>query len=103
MNNIFKDIPQDVSEEIFEVIIQNKNVHIERIVSYGQSTPVGKWLLQDKKEWVILLEGASEIVFEDDKSRCSMKPGDYLYIENQRRHRVEYTLKNKKTICFNII
>lgn len=35
--NFLQNIPQRCDEEIFQTILENKNIKIERIVSYGQN------------------------------------------------------------------
>lgn len=98
MNNIFKNIPKEVPEEVFDRILKSENVSIERIVSQGQSTTSGEWLSQDKNEWVILLQGGAIVLFEDTLKQCVLNPGDYIYIYKKRRHRVESTLESEKTV-----
>lgn len=78
------------NEELFELLLTQKNIRIERIISTGQTTPVGKWYDQEQDEWVILLQGEAEISYEDH-SRYKLSSGDYLMIEAHQKHRVEYT------------
>ena len=52
--NIFDNIPDVVPEEIFSLLLKDKNVRIERIVSQGQRTPAGEWYDQMQNEWVIV-------------------------------------------------
>ena len=79
-----------VEQEVFESILTNGNVVIERILSSGQRTPEGQWLQQDKYEWVILLQGSSELSFEDGK-RLTLNKGDYIFIPFDTKQRVEKT------------
>jgi len=37
--NIFKSIPENLDNEVFDLLIQNENVKIERIVSKGHTSP----------------------------------------------------------------
>lgn len=90
MPNIYK-LPQEVSQlEKFEQIVSGKNIQIERIVSTGQTTPSGQWYDQELDEWVILLQGESELSYTD-YTRIKIKAGDYLLIPAHTKHRVEYT------------
>jgi len=82
-----------VEQEVFENILTNGDVVIERILSSGQRTPEGQWLQQDKDEWVILLQGSSELSFEDGK-RLTLNNGDYIFIPFDTKHRVEKTSTN---------
>jgi len=90
MTNIF-DLPSFLpKEELFESIVANDNILIERIVSTGQSTPPGEWYDQNKDEWVILLQGEAILIYKDG-SRIKLIVGDYLLIPAHLKHRVEYT------------
>jgi cupin 2 domain-containing protein len=90
MPNIY-ELPQEVSQlEKFEQIISGKNIQIERIISTGQTTPVGQWYDQELDEWVILLQGEAELAYADD-TIIKLKAGDYLLIPAHTKHRVEYT------------
>ena len=77
-------------EEVFENIVCRDDVLIEKIISSGQRTPDSQWLVQDKDEWVILLQGSSELSFEDGE-RVNLKSGDYIYIPSNQKHRIERT------------
>ena len=90
MNNIF-NLPSSLpNKEIFESIISTDNLLIERIISTGQSTPPGEWYDQDQDEWVILLQGEATLAYTDG-SEIRLTAGDYLFIPNHQKHRVEYT------------
>ena len=82
--------PLPAKYELYQSIISNGNVEIERIISTGQSTPVDKWLEQDRNEWVILLQGESELSIESEDKRI-LKAGDYILIPKNQKHRVERT------------
>jgi len=82
-----------VEQEVFESILSNGDIEIERILSSGQRTPEGQWLQQDKDEWVILLQGSSDISIEDGK-RLTLNKGDYIFIPANSKHRVEKTTAN---------
>jgi cupin 2 domain-containing protein len=88
----FFEIPQDLPKnfELFQSIISNENLSIERIISTGQKTPDNRWLVQDKNEWVLLLQGNSELSFEDGR-RKNLNCGDYVFIPRNTKHRVELT------------
>ncbi|MEO8208973.1 MAG: cupin domain-containing protein [bacterium] len=86
--NLF-DIPEDLPKnfELFQSVISNENLSIERIISTGQKTPDDQWLEQDKNEWVLLLQGGSEMLFEDDR-KIKLNPGDYFFIPKNTKHKV---------------
>jgi cupin 2 domain-containing protein len=92
--NIYKILGgYPVEQELFESILSNGDVVIERILSSGQRTPEGLWLQQDKVEWVILLQGSSELSFENGK-RLTLNKGDYIFLPSDLKHRVEKTSAN---------
>lgn len=99
--NIFKNIPQTLPEELFETIIKNDHVHIERIVSYGQVTADEQWYEQEKNEWVLLVKGAARIQFSDG-GLMHLEAGDYINIAAHTKHRVEWTQENSETIWLAI-
>lgn len=90
MNNIFNLPPSLPDKELFESLVTNDNILIERIISTGQTTPPGEWYDQDRDEWVILLQGEAVLSYED-KERIKLTAGDYLFIPAHQKHRVEYT------------
>jgi cupin 2 domain-containing protein len=88
MNNIFADIPDDLPDELVETLVDAKAVRVEKIVSYGHSSPEGFWYDQEQHEWVIVLSGAARLRFEDDEV-MEMGLGDCMNIPAHKRHRVE--------------
>jgi len=96
--NIFENIPEGVEQEFFDSLAGDGPVTIERIVSQGQATPKGDWLLQDHHEWVIVLKGRAGLRFKDQKVVLEMVPGDYLLIPGGTHHRVEWTAENEPTV-----
>ena len=96
--NLFEGIPESISEEIFDTIIKSKDLKVERIVSWGQITPLGQWLEQERDEWVVLLTGSAKLLFEGEDSAIQLNPGDYVHIPAYCRHRVEWTDSEQKTV-----
>jgi cupin 2 domain-containing protein len=101
-NNIFAQIPEQLPEELFECILKQGNIVIERIVSNGHISPVGQWYDQARDEWVILLQGKATLLFEKDNNLTSLTPGDYLLIPAHTRHRVEWTQPDFDTVWLAI-
>jgi cupin 2 domain-containing protein len=88
--NLFR-LGQGLSaEELFERVVGGDDVLVERIVSAGHVTEAGSWLVGERDEWVVLLEGEAELAFSDG-SRVLLEPGDYVLIPARERHRVEST------------
>ena len=99
--NIFAAIPTQLNEELFEQLLSNDKVLIERIVSKGHQSPESGWYDQDKNEWVILLEGGAIVSFQDGED-VSLSKGDYLHIPAHQKHRVKWTEPDQKTIWLAI-
>lgn len=89
MNNIF-DLPAPLVGEMFEPLVQNDQILIERIISTGQTTAIEEWYDQTRDEWVVLLQGEARIGYEDGHE-VSLHLGDYLLIPAHQKHRVAYT------------
>ena len=89
--NIFEieKLPEIGEEEIVDILKENENVKIERIISRGQ---VSDWMVQEKREYVLLIQGNAVIEFND--KTVEMKSGDTIFIEKRERHRVAYTSEN---------
>lgn len=94
--NLFENIPQSAPQEIVTKLLSSKNARVERIVSFGQSSPDGFWYDQPEHEWVLLLEGSAHLRFED--RLVDLSAGDYLNIPAGCRHRVEKTDQNGRTV-----
>ena len=63
--NLLTELPDAADAEHFETLVETPEVRIERIVSRGQRTPAETWLDQDWDEWVLLLQGAAELLLEE--------------------------------------
>lgn len=98
MKNLFSQIPDAISEELFEKIIESPHCKIERIVSQGHSSPDDFWYDQDQNEWVILLKGSALLLFEDGDSPVKLLPGDYITIPAHVKHRVKWTDPGQETV-----
>jgi cupin 2 domain-containing protein len=97
MVNIFSSIPENINNEIFEDIVNGKNVRIERIVSYGHSSPESGWYDQVENEWVIVLKGSGSLLFENG-DKIVLSQGDYLNIPAHAKHKVIWTSPYEATI-----
>lgn len=102
IKNIFSDISDNLPDELIEVISENQNVKIERIVSRGHKSSHDFWYDQDKNEFVFLVCGEAKLRFEDADKIIQMKKGDYLIITAHKRHRIEWTSQEEDTIWLSI-
>jgi cupin 2 domain-containing protein len=98
LENIFSRIPYLTQGEISEALLTTEDFKLERIVSLSQATPLGEWYDQDTNEWVVLLSGSAGLLFDGEEEIFIMKPGDYVHIPAHRRHRVEWTDPEQKTV-----
>lgn len=96
MNNIFDKIPEKLDQELFESLVENDGVKIERIVSKGHCSEPGFWYDQQQSEWIMLVQGGAEIEFEDEL--ITLSKGDHLLIDAHRKHRVKSTTVEPEAI-----
>ena len=87
--NIFYVKNIDKTKEIVEILKENENVKIEKIISTGQTT---EWMEQEKEEFVMLIQGEAIIEYENKKQELSA--GDTVIIKKNEKHRVAYTSEN---------
>ncbi|WP_210459084.1 cupin domain-containing protein [Vibrio crassostreae] len=97
MPNIYADIPSSLPNEMFNALISNENIRIERILSHGHSSPEEGWYNQDENEWVMVLEGQGVIEFDDGRV-VTLSKGDYINIAAREKHKVIGTVENVVTI-----
>ncbi len=90
LRNLFTPAPAAPTQELFEPLLADHGVLIERVVSAGQSTPAGEWFDQDRDEWVALLQGSATLSFAGG-AVVEMTAGDSVLIPAHERHRVEKT------------
>jgi cupin 2 domain-containing protein len=95
--NLFS-LPESIPQELFEDLIKTEHFRLERIVSVGQSAPLGQWYDQETNEWVVLLSGSAGLLFEGEGEPHILRPGDCILIPAHRRHRVEWTDPETRTV-----
>lgn len=95
-SNLFTDLPANLPDEIFNIVLDADNLRIERIVSHGHASPEGFWYDQDQHEWVIVLMGAARLSIDGESKE--LKPGDYINIPAHQKHRVEWTTPDEPTV-----
>lgn len=99
--SLFDLIPDSFQEELTDVLVNNSNVRIKRIISKGHKSPENFWYDQDENEWVLLIKGSANIKFEND-TLLRLTEGDYLNIPAHTKHRVEMTSGEGATIWLAI-
>ena len=98
--NIFDDVPQNMPKEVVQALLQAGDMRIERIVSHGHASAPDFWYDQPQSEWVIVLQGAAKLQFED--RTVDMKPGDFINIPAFKKHRVEWTTPDEPTVWLGV-
>ena len=97
LTNVLAEIPENLSDELIQTLLNTSSVRIERIVSLGHASPEGFWYDQEAYEWVLLLKGAARLRFEGEEP-IDLRPGTFINIPAHRRHRVEWTDPHEPTI-----
>lgn len=101
LNNIFESIPDNLNEEVFNKLLQNKTIKIERIISKGHISPEKGWYDQALNEWLIILKGRARILFYGEEE-INLRAGDYLNIPAHKKHKVSWTDTETETIWLAI-
>jgi len=96
-HHIFDAIPEDLSDEVFQSLVQSNSIKIERIISKGHASPDSGWYDLAGDEWVILLKGEAILAFQA-KDEVHLKAGDHIHIPAHTRHRVKWTTADTETI-----
>lgn len=99
--NLFSNFSNEAlrnEDEIFETLLSEPGIKIERIISTGQASPPDSWCDQAESEWVVVLRGSAGVKFDDDADVRVLHPGDFLNIPAHCRHRVEWTDPDEPTV-----
>ena len=96
--NLLVNLPAQADNEIFQTLLAQDGVRIERIISTGQCSPAGFWYDQTEGEWVMLLSGAAKLNLADPDEILELNPGDCINIPPHRRHRIEWAHPVEQTI-----
>lgn len=88
--NFFFPRPLPGSAEAVETLCTSGQVRIERIASHGHASPPGFWYDQTEDEWVMLLQGAAVLGFDDGRE-LALHPGTWVALPAHCRHRVVAT------------
>jgi len=88
------------ADELLTDILVRPGCRIERIVSFGQTTPVDRPFLQEWDEWVVVLQGAARVMMNDQE--FTLMPGEHLFIPAHVAHWVTFTEPHSPTIWLAI-
>lgn len=101
MNNVFDNLPADLTTEHFLDLLNTPKVRIERIVSQGHGSPETGWYDQSEDEWVMVLQGEGTLAFADGRE-VKLQTGSFLHIPAHCQHKVSHTLANELTVWLAI-
>lgn len=91
--NLFERMPSARRGEVFTELLARPGTTLERIVSRGQSTPEHEPMVQDRDEWVVVLQGSAGLRIEGHRE-ATLKPGDHVLIAGGTPHWVTWTSKD---------
>jgi cupin 2 domain-containing protein len=89
---------QSATERTFRDAVTNAVFHARVHRVQGNATPAGEWYDQARDEWVILLKGSAGLRIEGEPEVITLKPGDYVHLPAQLKHRVEWTTPAEETV-----
>lgn len=96
--SLLSDLPDARQAEIFQTLLEQSGLKLERIISWGQATPEGEWYDQDHDEWVLLVTGAASLQMAGESVPRQLNPGDWLYLPAHCQHRVSWTTPDRETV-----
>ncbi|MCM0148855.1 cupin domain-containing protein [Photobacterium galatheae] len=102
VQDLLADIPERLPAELFQNLLVSSQLRVERIVSRGHQTPKGEWYDQDENEWVLVIQGQAELVFDDSQPPVRLKAGQSIFLPAHCRHRVSWTPEGEHTIWLAI-
>ncbi len=97
MTNLFDLKNISLENEVSEILLEGKQVRIERIVSKGHKSDPGFWYDQGEHEWVCILKGKAIVEFENGEE-VTLLEGDHLNIEAHQKHKVSWTDPKVETV-----
>lgn len=97
VKNYYSGFIPDPELENFTKLIFGKRFLLEKITSKGYTTPDDKWIIEDTNEFVMLLKGKAELLFEEGQN-IKLSEGDYLVIPKNAKHKVTFT--SRKPLCY---
>jgi cupin 2 domain-containing protein len=96
--NIFAAIAERAADEQVTTLLATDSLRVERIVSHGHTTPKGTWYDQERAEWVLVVSGSADLLFEHEAAPRTLHAGDYVHIPPHVRHRVSATDAREPTV-----
>jgi cupin 2 domain-containing protein len=85
VGNLFEDDATPATGERFDVLLQQRGLTIERIVSSAATTPTE--YVQPQDEWVVLLRG--DATLDVAGTPVELHAGDYVFLPSGTPHTVQ--------------
>ncbi|AFJ43328.1 cupin domain-containing protein [Francisella orientalis] len=82
--NLYCVNPEVASNEVFIDLLKNDSIYVEKIISYGQVTPIDEPYIQSHDEWVVVLKGMAKLRL--DSNDYILDEGEYLFIPGNTKH-----------------
>lgn len=101
VNNIFSGFPGVFRGELLDNLLDHSDVRIERIVLNDSCAEAGKWLCNQRAQWLMLLQGFVVLESASDPA-IEVKAGDYLLLEAGDKHRLRWVSPNDETILLSV-
>jgi cupin 2 domain-containing protein len=100
--DLLADLPtgdREASDEVLDTVLERNGWRLERIVSYGHTTPAGDWYDQGWDEWVLVVRGGARLQLADDPGHeVTLQPGQWMFLPKGCRHRVSWTVPSEPTV-----
>ncbi|KPK23026.1 MAG: phosphoribosylaminoimidazole carboxylase [Nitrospira bacterium SG8_3] len=96
--SLLEKVPQELPNELIEVLCSSDCVKIERIVSRGHSSPKELWYNQETNEFVLVVQGRAGLLIYGEDDMVILEKGDYVNIQAHVKHRVAWTDPEEDTV-----
>jgi cupin 2 domain-containing protein len=94
--NLEEGVPAALPAELVSVLAEGAGVRIERIVSRGHASAPGEWYDQAEDEFVLVVQGAARLEFEEFD--LELRAGSWVELPAHVRHRVAWTAEGEATV-----
>jgi cupin 2 domain-containing protein len=98
VDNLFRDLPPRLEEELFTTLAAGGGARIERILSPPGQIEPGSWYDQEWDEWVMVVRGGAALEIDGEPGLVELGPGDHVVVPAHRRHRVASTAPGEPTL-----
>ena len=100
VKNLLRAFPgrKNRPEEHIQELFRGGGITIEGIITYGKVTLQGQWYDDPRTEFVMVLSGEAELLFEENNQRAKLGRFDYVIIPPHERHRIEWVGAYRNTL-----